>query len=138
MNDKEKVALAAGAVAAAGIGIYAISKAKAQKTSTASTGTLEVYVTGMTGSPEYGVPLNGATVTVDSQSCTTDSNGYCSLSLSAGTYTVSVSAKGYQSESQSVTITAGQTTTIVFNLQPSTTPTSSQPLSVTISVQAVS
>jgi len=131
MNDKEKAALAAGAVAVAGIGIYAISKAKAQKTSTASTGTLEVYVT----DSKTGNPISGATVTADSSSCTTDSNGYCSITLPSGTYTVSVSASGYQSASQSVTITAGQTTTIVFNLQPST---SSQPLSVSISVQAVS
>ncbi len=129
MNDKEKVALAAGAVAAAGIGIYAISKAKAQKT---STGTLEVYVT----DSKTGNPISGATVTADSSSCTTDSKGYCSLNLPAGTYTVTASASGYQSASQSATITAGQTTSLTFNLQPSST--SSQPLSVSISVQAVS
>ncbi len=93
-----------------------------------STGTLEVYVIGMQGNPQYGVALKGATVTVDSKTCTTDSNGYCSLSLPAGTYTVTASASGYKSESMSVTITAGQTTSIAFNLQPSTSP---QPLTLT-------
>ncbi len=67
-------------------------------------------------------PLSGATVetTTGGYSTTTDGTGDYTLSnVIAGTYTVRASKSGYLTEQQpAVVVTAGQTTTVNFNLAP--------------------
>jgi hypothetical protein len=63
-------------------------------------------------------PIAGATVTLsDGLIRTTDLNGNFSFAIVLnGTYTLSVSALGYMTQTKSVTITPGHTTTILFAL----------------------
>jgi hypothetical protein len=63
-------------------------------------------------------PIAGATVTLsDGLIRTTDLNGNFSFAIvSNGIYTLSVSALGYMTQTKSVTITPGHTTTILFAL----------------------
>ena len=63
-------------------------------------------------------PIAGATVTLsDGMIRTTDLNGNFSFAIVLnGTYTLSVSALGYVTQTKSVTITPGHTTTILFAL----------------------
>ena len=68
-----------------------------------------------------GDPIAGATLTVDGISAATNSSGGYTISdVPAGTYTVKVSADGYQNSSQTdVTVVAGETTIVDFELTPS-------------------
>lgn len=79
--------------------------------SIAQSGTLRGTVKDAAGSA-----LSGASVTIQGQGrgATTNSEGSFSLSLNPGTYTASATYVGYLPARQSVTITAGQTTTIDF------------------------
>ena len=63
-------------------------------------------------------PITGATVTLsDGLIRTTDLNGNFSFAIVLnGTYTLSVSALGYMTQTKSVTIAPGHTTTILFAL----------------------
>ena len=62
-------------------------------------------------------PVSGATVSAGSSSTATDATGQYTIgSLVAGTYTVNVSATGYNSTSASVTLISGVTTTQNFSL----------------------
>ncbi|MBU2263459.1 carboxypeptidase regulatory-like domain-containing protein, partial [Patescibacteria group bacterium] len=64
------------------------------------------------------LPISGATVTDGTRVTTTDINGYYVISsVPEGAYTVSVSATGYQSNSQSVTVVGNTNTTANFSLQ---------------------
>ncbi|WP_336002027.1 carboxypeptidase regulatory-like domain-containing protein [Halorientalis halophila] len=63
-----------------------------------------------------GSAIEGATVSAGGQSTTTAADGSYSLTLTEGDYTVEASADGFQSDSQSVTVTAGETTTADFAL----------------------
>ena len=65
--------------------------------------------------------ISGATVTDGIRSAITDINGnYAISNIPSGTYSVTASASGYQSSNQSsVSVTAGQITTVNFNLSPS-------------------
>jgi hypothetical protein len=65
-------------------------------------------------------PIAGALVKVGSAFVnTTDSNGYYSIYAVAATYTVTASARGYATKSQSsVKVDEGKTTTVNFLLQP--------------------
>jgi hypothetical protein len=54
-----------------------------------------------------GLPISGATAIAGTQSDITDVNGNYSISIASGTYTVTASATGYQSNSTSVTVTSG-------------------------------
>jgi len=66
-------------------------------------------------------PIEGATVVVDGTelSATTDGNdGYEIDDVPVGTYTVTASAAGYDDDSQSVTVIAGETSTADFTLNP--------------------
>lgn len=66
-----------------------------------------------------GSPITGATVTDGVRTATTDSNGNYTISdVPPGTYTVTASAAGYQSASQTVTVQEGQTSTANFALSP--------------------
>lgn len=80
-----------------------------------STGTLTGNV-----KDQAGANLSGATVTTNTggYSATTDANGNYTISnVAAGTYDVTASKSGYNSQTQSgKTVTAGQTTTVNFTI----------------------
>lgn len=64
-------------------------------------------------------PIAGATVSAGTGSATTDANGaYTIAGVAPGTYTASATASGYASQSTSVTLSAGTTTTQNFALTP--------------------
>jgi len=79
-----------------------------------SNGTIAGTVTNVSS----GSAIEGATVEADTQSNITDANGNYSINITAGTYTATASATGYQSDSASVTVTSGQTVTLNFALTP--------------------
>ncbi len=146
MDDKEKIALGLGLAAAAGLGIYMVSKAKAQaqtqsQTASSTNGTLLVFVALNEGG-QLPVLVQGATVTVDGSSCRTDVRGMCQFTLSPGTYTVTASYPGYKSSSMAVSIRPGERLAVQLTLEPSSSTGGggggTQPLSVSISVEAVS
>lgn len=56
---------------------------------------------------DSGTPISGATVTVDGDTATTDSNGTYSLSIAPGDVTVSVEATDYHTDDVTITIGAG-------------------------------
>lgn len=81
-----------------------------------------------------GGAISGATVTVSggsvatTKTVTTDSSGAYSTSwIPVGSYTVSVSASGYGSNSQTTNSTTGQTTTVNLALSATSTPTNTSP-----------
>lgn len=64
-----------------------------------------------------GDPIVGATVTVNSNSTSTDANGSYNIELEPGTYTVTASAQGYESSTQTgIVVNSGETTTLNFRL----------------------
>jgi hypothetical protein len=68
-------------------------------------------------------PIQGVTVSVEGTSlqATTNSQGYYQITdVPAGTRTVTASKTGYNSQSKTVNIVAGQTITVDFQLQSST------------------
>ncbi len=67
-----------------------------------------------------GAPLAGATVSISQQqSTTTDISGSFSFAdIAPGAYTLTASASNYDEGSQEVTVTADQTSTVTFYLQP--------------------
>ncbi|MBU4038033.1 MAG: carboxypeptidase regulatory-like domain-containing protein [Proteobacteria bacterium] len=76
-------------------------------------GTIEgyVYISGTS------TPINGAIIQIQGgSSATTDSTGYYSLTVSAGAYSVTSSKEDYTSDTKSVTVNSGQTTTRDFYL----------------------
>jgi len=78
-----------------------------------STGTILGTVTGK----DTGTPIEGATVSANSHSDTTNSTGGYTITLPVGTYTVTASKTGYQSQSQeNVQVLEDQTTTVNFLL----------------------
>ncbi len=71
-----------------------------------------------------GTPLAGATITAvgsTTLTTTTSLSGTYSMIMPAGTYTVTASMPGYAPSTQVVTMTAGDTVTVDFDLQPSAT-----------------
>ena len=80
--------------------------------------TVQVTVTDSNGSP-----ISGATVTLDGNITTTDSNGMSTFNnVVAGTYDVDATATGYESGTARVTATAGQSSDITIALVPITQP----------------
>ncbi|CAG1006477.1 Serine-aspartate repeat-containing protein D [Methanosarcinales archaeon] len=77
----------------------------------AANGTIAGAVTNESGSA-----IAGATVAADTQSNITDINGNYTISIGSGTYTLTASATGYQSNSTSITVTSGATVTQNFAL----------------------
>jgi hypothetical protein len=70
-----------------------------------------------------GNPIEGAHVSAGSSSASTNATGNYSLELSAGTYTVTVSASGYKNSSKTdVNVVSGATTTVNFTLEPNEQP----------------
>src|SRR6266550_1495810 len=75
-------------------------------------------ITGTVTSGATGSPIGGATVSYSGGSTTTNGSGQYTLSnVAPGTYSVSASAAGYSSASQSVTVGSGQTATANFALR---------------------
>ena len=69
-------------------------------------------------------PIEGATVTADGYSTTTDSDGiYTLANLPVGSYTVTASATGYTDQSKTADVLEDQTTEVNFTLSPTTAPT---------------
>jgi len=64
-------------------------------------------------------PLAGATITVDTMSSVTDANGFYTITLDPGIYSVTCSMDGYYEITQdNIEVVIGQTTTVNFNLSP--------------------
>jgi hypothetical protein len=63
-----------------------------------------------------GTPVVGANVTAGDMSRQTDANGFFNLTLSAGTYTVNVSAEGHADGTSNATITTNSETWLNFTL----------------------
>jgi len=78
-------------------------------------------ITGIVTDSSTGEPIANAILTVNDMSTTTNSSGaYVISNVLAGTYTVTASANGYEDSSQTdITVVAGQTTTVDFELTPS-------------------
>ena len=88
------------------------------KQASTNTGTL----TGTVTEKATGDPIEGALVTAGAISATTDKDGkYTIKGLLPDTYDVTVSAPNYAPVSKSATITAGETTTVDFELEPGDT-----------------
>jgi hypothetical protein len=62
------------------------------------------------------VALVGATVSVPSTSVTTNDSGYYNMTLAADTYTVTATAEGYESASDTAVVVKGQETVLNFTL----------------------
>lgn len=78
-------------------------------------GTISGYVT----DASTGNPIANAAVSVSGVGTVyTDSQGYYSVSVQPGTYTVTASAQGYNSQSKNVTVNSGQNVQVDFSLQP--------------------
>lgn len=101
-------------IGAANIGGGRINSFKAVQTgTTVTTGSISGKVTDAAA----GSVIQGASVSYGTGSVTTDENGsYLIANRPAGDYTLTVSANGYVSESQTVSVVAGQTTTSDFSL----------------------
>ncbi|MDD4107283.1 MAG: S8 family serine peptidase [Prolixibacteraceae bacterium] len=90
---------------------------------TTSTGSIggTVYISGTTD------PISGATISISNSGFTATSGGdgkYSIANIPVGTYTVTVSATGYTSQSATgVTVSAGSVTNQNFNLEPVTVTT---------------
>jgi len=65
-----------------------------------------------------GDPIEGATITANGYSVTTDTEGQYTIQLLHETYTVTASATKYHSQSKPATVTAETTTTLNFTLTP--------------------
>jgi len=76
-------------------------------------------ISGTVTAADSGKAISGATVTAGTTSVTTNSKGNYTISnLPEGTYTVTASANDYQDASQTVTVSAGKTSTANFSLDP--------------------
>jgi thermitase len=92
-----------------------INAYKALLTSASSLGSISGTVTDV----QISQPVEGATVSCGSREAKTDSSGsYVMAGVPKGSCTVTVSAPGYQSVSQGVSVTAGDTFTADFTLTP--------------------
>jgi hypothetical protein len=82
-------------------------------------GTTTGAISGAVTDASTGSAVSGATVSVGTHTATTSGSGSYSLSeVQEGTYTLTVSATGYQQYTQSVTVTAGGVTTANVALTP--------------------
>lgn len=76
-------------------------------------------IAGIVKDAATGNPIEGATVTADAHSALTSADGSYSIELQPGTYTVNVSADGYEESSQTgVIVEVGESTTVSFQLTP--------------------
>jgi thermitase len=120
LNDEVRACIQNNAdnIGVTGIGSGRINAYKAvQATSPAppTTGS----ITGTVRDAATGAAIAGATVTDGARSATSNTNGgYSIANVPVGTYTVTATATGYNSASQSVQVTAGQTSTANLALSP--------------------
>ena len=71
---------------------------------------------------QQNAPIAGATVTAGDFNATTNASGAYSMQVVAGTHSVTASAQGYSPSTQAgVIVVTGQTTTVNFQLAPSST-----------------
>ena len=77
-------------------------------------------ITGRVTDAKRGNPISGATVRADSGQATTNYAGYFSLSVKAGTYTLTLSKQGYQTSTTQVKVDPGENQSVVFTLTEST------------------
>ena len=72
---------------------------------------------------EAGTPISGANILVvgTQRGTATNADGQYELALPAGAYTLRASFVGYNAVNRSVTVQAGQTSTVDFDLQPGST-----------------
>ena len=74
-------------------------------------------ITGIVKDASTNLPIDGASVTNGNKTTTTDSNGVYTIFDIPGTYTVTASANGYQSLSQTVEVQEDITSTVDFDLE---------------------
>jgi uncharacterized membrane protein len=73
----------------------------------------------LTGTVKSGFEtLQSATVSIASQTITTDQKGQFSFSLNPGTYVIVITHAGYKKKETSITIVAGQKNSVDFNMIP--------------------
>jgi hypothetical protein len=88
-----------------GSGVPSVASIIQMSTTAASTGTVNGKVTNTAGAP-----ISGASVSSGGNGAITGSDGVYTLQLPGGTATITAALAGYQNASESVTVTAGQTT----------------------------
>jgi len=77
------------------------------------------HITGTVEDASTGNPIAGANVTANGHSALTDADGSYDIELQPGTYTVTVSADGYEESSRTgMIVEAGESTTVSFELTP--------------------
>jgi len=92
-----------------------------------ATGTLKGKVT----DKDTGSGIEGAVVSTNGYSDTTDDSGDYSITLPTGNYTVTASKSGYQSQSKSAEVFENRTTEVNFTLTVATTTTSTTTSTIT-------
>jgi hypothetical protein len=87
-------------------------------TPTATAGPTKAAIAGQVVDTVTHLPIAGATISLSPGGATTitDVNGNFSFGVNPGTYTVTASATGYNSVSQTVTVAGGQTQIVTFKL----------------------
>ena len=68
-----------------------------------------------------GLPIEGATVQIDSEACITNASGFYSIHLCCGAYSINVTREGYQSTVIESTVLAGLLPATNITLSPSST-----------------
>jgi len=76
------------------------------------------WINGTVTDFDTGLPLAGVSVEADVYFMTTDASGNYALEVEPGTYTVTVFLAGYESSQTDVTVAAGETITVDFELRP--------------------
>lgn len=81
-------------------------------------GVVNSIIRGTVTNASSGIPVAGASVTAGSITATADANGNYNINIVSGTYTLTVSASGYSSNRDTITVTSGATGILNFALQP--------------------
>jgi len=76
------------------------------------------WINGTVTDADSGLPIAGASITADGYSTVTNASGNYELEVEPGTYTVTASLAGYESSQTDVTVAAGETITVDFELRP--------------------
>ncbi|NIS82051.1 MAG: hypothetical protein GTO14_18010, partial [Anaerolineales bacterium] len=77
------------------------------------------WIEGTVTDADTGLPIEGATVSVDGYSDVTDPSGFYSVEVYPGTYSVTAEMTGYVSQTEhGVSVAAGETTIVDFGLNP--------------------
>jgi hypothetical protein len=77
------------------------------------------HITGTVKDASTGNPMVGANVTANGHFVLTTANGAYNIELQQGTYTITVTADGYEESSRTgIVVEAGESTTLNFDLTP--------------------